>query len=573
MIVLKKLRYQNINSTGNVFTEIDLGKTRTTLVIGVNGAGKSTLLDALCFALYKKPVRRVTLPTLINTITNKNLLVEVEFEKGSTQWLVRRGLKPAVFEIFRDGELVNQNACGGDYQDYLEAILGLNFKSFLQVVILGSANYTPFMLLTGPQRREVVEDLLDLGVFSTMNKLLKDRVDENKKAVAGIDASIRVVEGSLEVNARHLAAAKTDTEALIAEKEERIATLAGEVVELTEKAEALSQEAEELAGATAFEREEEIGRQLDSLQKDKTQFEWMVTNAVKFVEFLSAHSNCPSCAQELSKEYQLNMAKEKNAEIKEFEKKIKKLDKKIDTLRTELDVLVAKEKDLARKHQALTGQAREAKINADHRKSTIKGLMTEVKALMTEKPAQLDLTEDLQRQLKELEADRGRVATQQRVLSQASTLLKDGGIKAKMVAQYLPAMNAMVNKYLASMDFFVDFHLDGNFDETIKSRGRDTLTYHALSEGEKKRIDLAILLAWRALARQRNSSSVSLLILDEIFDSSLDSGGAEDFLSIINAQADGSNVFIISHRGDQLVDKFEDVIRFTKVKNFSTISD
>ena len=568
MIYFSKVRYKNILSTGNSWTEVKLDEHKSTLIVGDNGAGKSTMLDAICFALYGKPFRKINKPQLINSINGKGLEVELEFNIGKKNYTIRRGVKPGIFEIWCNGELINQDAAARDYQAYLEEnILKLNYKSFGQVVVLGSSTFVPFMQLSAKHRREVIEDLLDIQIFTTMNTLLKDRVSENKHEITDIKYQIDMLETKIE-------SAKSHNESIRELRE-------GEVTKLKEKIReqvTYVEEQQELASniqLTISDKIETIADKADvkaklaEYNKLDHDLNSRIRNLRKEVHFYEDHDNCPTCKQGIEADFKDDTVNEHTQKITEIESGIEKLHAKITKVNERLEEISTVEDEMS----SLNLKASEHLANVKLAMNTLKG----IKAELTEAETQAEKIDgsqirDYEEQLSVHHSQQTELFKNKEILGVVSAMLKDGGIKTRIIKQYVPVMNKLINKYLAAMDFFVQFELDENFDETIKSRFRDVFSYASFSEGEKLRIDLALLFTWRAVSKLRNSVSTNLLIMDEIMDSSLDNAGTEEFLKIINEITADSNVFIISHKGDQLYEKFDHVIRFEKVKNFSRMA-
>ena len=568
MIHFSKVRYKNILSTGNSWTEVKLDEHKSTLIVGDNGAGKSTMLDAICFALYGKPFRKINKPQLINSINGKGLEVELEFNIGKKNYTIRRGVKPGIFEIWCNGELINQDAAARDYQAYLEEnILKLNYKSFGQVVVLGSSTFVPFMQLSAKHRREVIEDLLDIQIFTTMNTLLKDRVSENKHEITDIKYQIDMLETKIE-------SAKSHNESIRELRE-------GEVTKLKEKIReqvAYVEEQQELASniqLTISDKIETIADKADMKAKlaeyNKLDHDLnsRIRNLRKEVHFYEDHDNCPTCKQGIEADFKDDTVNEHTQKITEIESGIEKLHAKITKVNERLEEISTVEDEMS----SLNLKASEHLANVKLAMNTLKG----IKAELTEAETQAEKIDgsqirDYEEQLGVHHSQQTELFKNKEILGVVSAMLKDGGIKTRIIKQYVPVMNKLINKYLAAMDFFVQFELDENFDETIKSRFRDVFSYASFSEGEKLRIDLALLFTWRAVSKLRNSVSTNLLIMDEIMDSSLDNAGTDEFLKIINELTADSNIFIISHKGDQLFEKFDNTLRFEKVKNFSRLA-
>ena len=567
-IIFESVRYKNILSTGNAWTEVQLNRSKSTLIIGDNGAGKSTMLDALTFALYGKPFRNIKKNQLINSVNGKGLEVEARFTIGGNKYLISRGIKKNKFEIYKNGEMLNQDASVRDYQGYLEdTILKLNYKSFGQVVVLGSSTFVPFMQLKAGERREVIEDLLDIQIFTVMNTLLKDRLSENKSSIIDIKHKIELLNNQIASSKTHNESLRKLREgevdklkeklreqiAIVEAEQESVDTLIQEVVDLGED---ITDKADTKAKLKELQ---ELDRELLSKHRALT----------KEVEFYHDHDNCPTCKQGIDHEFKeetITSHSTKTAEIEsarqEIRSKSDKLDMRIDEIDDVENVISAKNMQMS--------EHRVAKKIAMSSCKALKEDLVGAEKQATEVDSQEILA--LEGELQDHHGDQTTLFDEKETLGVVSSMLKDGGIKTRIIKQYVPVMNKLINKYLSAMDFFVQFELDENFNETIRSRFRDVFSYSSFSEGEKLRIDLALLFTWRAVAKLRNSVSTNLLIMDEIMDSSLDSSGTEEFLKIIEELTADSNIFIISHKGDQLFDKFHSVIRYEKVKNFSRIA-
>lgn len=570
MILFKKIKYKNFLSTGNQFTEIALNKHRSTLIVGENGAGKSSILDALCFSLYGKPFRKINKGQLVNSINEKGTLVEIEFAIGKREYIIRRGIKPNVFEIFQDGKLLNQNAESKDYQAYLETnILKLNFKSFSQIVILGSASFVPFMQLPAAHRREIIEDLLDIEIFSKMNNLLKDRIFINKSKLSEADHKIDMADQKVTLFREHIQSLKQNNDELIEAKQTKVKQLKKQLkatITITE------------------EVKQSIGGLLDQIADRDTVEEQTVDVEVKTktlvgdeskcdheINFFNTKDSCPTCKQNIEDKHRVKLVKEIEKKKDKIAQSKKDLANQQSRLSTRLQEIKVIDNQIKEKQKQLSEYVVQVQTNG----SFIKGLLDEIETL-SKNTKQIDINNEqiaaTEQELAALQAEKEELVKDKQAMDIAASLLKDTGIKTKIVRQYIPVMNKLINKYLAAMDFFVNFELNENFEEKIKSRFRDEFSYESFSEGEKLRIDLSLLFTWRAIAKLRNSASTNLLIMDEVFDSSLDMGGTEEFLKILNGVTSDTNVFIISHKGDQLFDKFEYNIKFEKHKNFSRIA-
>ncbi len=567
MILFKRLRWKNLLSTGNHFTEILLNGNPNTLIVGTNGSGKSTMLDALCFGLFGKPFRNINKPNLLNSINGKDCVVEIEFSVGNKEYKIVRGIKPNVFEIYQDAVLLNQDAAVRDYQDYLEKfVLKLNYKSFTQIVILGSASFTPFMQLSAADRRAIIEDLLDIQIFSTMNSLVKERLSNNKELTIGKKNEVSLLEQKYELKKEYQDKLNEDIEAKVNEYEkeillhrETIRTLCGEIDDLEQSKKALAE-----ICAKIPENEKKIA----AFTKVESQIESKISKVGNDRSFYEHNADCPTCRQAITLEFKEGQLTELATKEQELRSGLTELQTKI----TEQENIVAELREKDKELSNVRVQIATTNTSVKGLNDTIKRLEKEIKELRTPKVSNTDTNEleTIQTQIKEAQEELKQLMIDKTYLDVASTLLKDTGIKTNIIKQYLPVINKLVNKYLTSMDFFVNFNLDESFKETIKSRHRDDFSYHNFSEGEKQRIDMALMLTWRAVAKLKNSINTNLLILDEVFDSSLDTSGTEDLMKILHT-LDNVNLFVISHKGDILQDKFMNTIRFEKVKNFSRI--
>tara|TARA_B100000929_G_scaffold220663_1_gene177155 strand:+ start:3593 stop:5260 length:1668 start_codon:yes stop_codon:yes gene_type:complete len=554
LIYFKEIRWKNLLSTGNQFTEIQLNKTSTTLIVGENGSGKSTVLDALCFGLFSKPFRRINRPQLINSINDGGLLVEIEFEVGSKSYMVRRGIKKNIFEIFVDGQRLNQDAKSQDQQEYLEkTILKLNYKSFTQIVLLGANHYIPFMQLKSVDRRNIIEDLLDIQIFSVMNNLLKYKISENKEDSQNVEVNRKLSVGHIETTEEVINDLKKTKTTQIEQNERDISNNEEEITSLNTT----------IKGLMDSISEDKTAQTLKELMGYQDGIERKIMSSEKEIEFYEQNDTCFTCSQDLSEEHKTKMISEHHGVMHKSGTALLTLGHKIDDMKTRLDY-VSKVQTAITTHQ--------------NQIQAINSYITKLKEQIKEIEAREEDIEDKTQKLKRLKGDlkscmekQEKLSAQKHLYETAYVLLKDSGIKTRIIRQYLPIMNQLINKYLASMDFFVSFNLDEKFEEQIKSRHRDEFTYDSFSEGEKMRIDLALLFTWRTIAKMKNSVNTNLLILDEVFDSSLDANGTDEFLKILNHLTGNQNVFIISHKGDVLFDKFKDIIKFEKHKNFSRI--
>ena len=567
-IVFESVRYKNILSTGNTWTEVQLNRSKSTLIIGDNGAGKSTMLDALTFALYGKPFRNIKKNQLVNSVNGKGLEVEARFSIGGNKYLIARGIKKNKFEIYKNGEMLNQDASIRDYQAYLEdTILKLNYKSFGQVVVLGSSTFVPFMQLKAGERREVIEDLLDIQIFTVMNTLLKDRLSENKTAITDIKYNIDLLNNKIVSSKKHNESIRKLREGEVDKLKEKLREQIAIVETQQEAVDTLITEVSDLTGEIADKAETKA--KLKELQELDRELVTKHKALTKEVEFYHDHDNCPTCKQGIDHQFKEETVSSHSVKTTEIEEAREKLKEKGSKLEERIDEIDGVESTIGEKNIEMGEHRITSKIAMNSCKSIkeeLVGAEKEATVVDTQEIA------DLESELRTGHADQTSLFDEKETLGIVSSMLKDGGIKTRIIKQYVPVMNKLINKYLSAMDFFVQFELDENFNETIKSRFRDVFSYSSFSEGEKLRIDLALLFTWRAVAKLRNSVSTNLLIMDEIMDSSLDTSGTEEFLKIIQDLTADSNIFIISHKGDQLFDKFHSVIRFEKVKNFSRIA-
>jgi DNA repair exonuclease SbcCD ATPase subunit len=569
VIIFKAVRWKNFLSTGNVFTEVKLDKSKSTLIVGQNGAGKSTILDAISFALYNKPFRKINKPQLINSINNKDAVVEIEFTVGRDTYKVIRGIKPNLFEIYKNSILMNQDSANRDYQDVLEkTILKLNHRSFSQVVVLGSSTYVPFMQLPANQRREVIEDLLDIQIFTSMNNILKEKVSSNKAEVTEAKYAADLCSEKIVMEQKYLASIRKDKDSRIDANNLKIKEIAKTIVELHESIKDYQQEY--IALELDVGDEEEVLKQANELSDNRVRLYDRMFSLEKEIKFFHDNENCPTCKQGIDHNFKESAVSNKTDTLASIKEELEIID--ID--QTQITARLNDIKEIRQGMIKVNEQIKVVLTQIQSEKRNYKALEADNESLSKEK----DTTEStatllaLKEELTVIEAKREALSKRNAVLSAASTLLKDGGIKSKIIRQYIPIMNKLINKYLAAMDFFVHFELDEQFNEKIKSRFRDEFSYNSFSEGEKMRINLAVLFTWRAIAKMRNSATTNLLIMDEVFDSSLDGVGTDEFLKILNSLTADNNTFIISHKGDTLYDKFHSIIKFEKHGNFSRIA-
>jgi len=567
-IHFKKIRYKNVLSSGNVFTEIFLDKSKTTLISGSNGSGKSTLLDAITFALYGKAFRKISKPQLVNSINQKELVTEIDFSIGAKNYQIRRGIKPNFMEISLNGKLVDQDAAVRDYQAYLETnILKLNYKSFTQIVILGSATYVPFMELPAHGRREIIEDLLDIQIFSTMNTLLKDKTSSNKESINENSYQKDLVETRIESAKGHNDSIRKIRETEVGKIKEKMCTHLKTINDDQEQIEGiqdlLTAEADKISDKPVVKSKMEKAK---SFRRD---IESQVRSHAKELSFYKDHDDCPTCKQGIEHDFKAGIITEKDTKVTELTAGLEKLAVKAKEYNDRLEAISAIESEMSGMNLKIgdfRASIKMAKGVLTSYKNELVSAEQEVEAVDTTKLIEYNNT------LQNIEDRQVILFNEKEVISVTAAMLKDGGIKARIIKQYVPVMNKLINKYLQAFDLFVDFQLDENFNEVIKSRFRDTFSYASFSEGEKLRITLAIMLSWRAVAKLRNSVSTNLLILDETLDGALDGVGIEMLIDTLHNLNSDDNIFVISHRGHQFGDKFMSHIKFDKVKNFSEIA-
>ena len=570
MIVFDRIRWKNFLSTGNNFTEVNFQDAQTNLILGTNGSGKSTILDALTFSLYNKPFRKINKPQLVNSVNEKECLVEVEFSIGSREYKVIRGIRPNIFEIWVDGKVQDQDAAAADQQKKLEeSILKLNYKSFTQTVILGSATFVPFMQLTSSNRRDIVEDLLDIKIFSTMSSILKDRMRRTNELIREFSIKKDMIEDKIEMQENFIKDIEKSGRERIQKKESNIESLDGEIVTLTKENESLMTRIDtELK--PKLENLNNSKKTLKKLNTIKAKLEQKIQNLVSEHQFFQENSVCPTCTQSIEEQFRLDKivdieenSKELNDGYKELEEAInveQEKDQKFLTYSTEINRL---NNDISTNNVKVTGLNRQIR--------TLRNEVQEITNQIQNRNSEKCVLEGLIKDLNKTEESSAQEREQSTYYEFAHSLMKDGGVKSKIIKKYLPVMNQQINKYLQMMDFYINFTLDEEFKEVIKSPVHEDFSYESFSEGEKMRIDLALLFTWRDIAKMRNSASTNLLILDEIFDSSLDDAGTEFFTKIIRYVIQDAHVFVISHKTDGIIDQFDKVMRFDKVKGFSKL--
>ena len=568
MIIFTSLRFKNFLSTGNNWTHIDLNKSKSTLIVGQNGAGKSTMLDAIAFGLFGKPHRNINKPQLVNTVNNKNSVVEVTFIIGKAKYKIIRGIKPNVFEIWKNGEMINQSSHSKEYQKILEQnILKLNHKSFHQIVVLGSSSFVPFMQLPAQHRRDVIEDLLDINVFSKMNSLLKEKTSVLRDKMKDLSFKLDVETNKIDTQKKYISDLKALNKTAKEQKDVQVDKLRKDLASLSKENAEISAEVED--------KQKPLEKELNTLHDRKqvfvqynAQFRQQMSQVVKESKFYEENENCPTCSQEITESVRndkLQSSKEKAKELKdamdEASVKSGEIEDSITQVSDDLNAIRAKQSTVNSNNQSI------ARIQNE-----IEYLEKELNQTGDIETAKEEL-EAMQNTANEFNMSKFQLNEEYSYNNVMSEMLKDTGIKTKIIKQYIPVINKLVNQYLQILDFYVHFDLDESFTETIRSRHRDQFSYDSFSEGEKQRIDLALLFTWRMIAKMKNSISTNLLLLDETFDSSLDHDGVENLMKILHSLDENSNTFIISHKGDILDGKFKDKIEFVKEKNFSKIKD
>ena len=570
MIIFKTVRWRNFLSTGTSFTEINFTKSSNTLIIGNNGAGKSTILDALCFGLFGKPFRKINKPQLLNSINQQAAVVEIEFSIGKKYYKVIRGIKPNVFEIYCNDILMNQDAAARDYQEVLEKnILKLSFKSFTQVVILGSASFVPFMQLSPSDRRNIIEDLLDIGIFSSMNGLVKEKMSEIKDTTTKTKYEMDLANERIGFQKQSIEEHKNRNDEEIEKKKSEISKSVMQNIKLNHDIELVQKHIDilqkKIADKLSLEKKSRKLLQLES------KIETNIKKNEKDIAFYEEHDNCPTCKQTIAGEFKSEQVNERKSKVVTQREGLTEISAEIAKANTRIEEIHAIIKHITEHNNEI--------VKHNSTISAVNKFIEKLKAEIAELENRKDNLEEENAKLKELKEELNVLLEKQQSLSTekqyyefAGNLLKDTGIKTKIIRQYLPIMNKLINKYLTAMDFFVNFNINESFEETIKSRHRDEFSYSNFSEGEKMRIDLALLFTWRQIAKLKNSTNTNLLILDEVFDSSLDGVGTDEFLKLIHEMGSDTNIFVISHKGDQLFDKFRSIIKFEKYNNFSRIA-
>ena len=570
MITFKTLKWKNFLSTGNTFTEFNLNDSKTNLIVGANGAGKSTILDALTFSLFGKPFRKINKPMLMNSINGSNLLTEIEFESGKNQFKIVRGIKPGVFEVWQNGALLDQSSSTIDYQKHLEQnILKMNYKSFTQIVVLGSSTFVPFMRLPVASRREIIEDILDIQIFSVMNMNLKEKIKTSGDELKDKDYEVDLLAEKITMQKNFIANLELQNKNDIEEKNNKVFNLVSLEKEVNGKLEKLEQDRNNIS--EEMKEFSTAGTKLKKLGNLRGKIQQKFSSHKKEHQFFTENTTCPTCTQHISEDL-------RDTKVSEIMNSIKELQQGME----EMEIAIALEEERETKFTELSDnwsnlfheiQIHQFQISSYQ--SQIQDLQKEISELQnnkTNKSEEAVKLKTLQNSLEDVKKQMATIKEEQECLRAAAMLLKDNGIKTRIIKRYLPVMNQLINKYLQNMDFYVNFTLDENFEETIKSRYRDAFSYESFSEGEKARIDIALLLTWRAVAKLKNSVDTNLLILDEIFDGSLDTNGSSELGWILKNFDDNTNVFVISHR-ENMEDKFDKTWKCEKIKNFSVVRE
>jgi len=567
-IVFQKVRFKNFLSAGNYFIEYDLDKSGATAIIGKNGSGKSMLLDALTFVLFGKSFRGCNKPLLINSINGSDSVVEIEFKAKGKQYKIIRGQKPSIFEIYENEILINQDSTSKDYQKFLESnILGMNFKTFTQIIVLGSSNYVPFMVLSAADRRQVIEDLLDIQIFSKMRIVLKDLVSENTSNLRDYTTRIDSSNEKIVMLESHIAKMEDNKTEEIEEQKREILSYVEQMKTLVEEISDIQAEISD--NTSKLTEKSTIEKTINDLRSYEAKIQTKISNHTRTEDFYSDSKTCPKCNQKIDEEFAKNILDESLEEKEKLQNGMKILKENMQEATSKLEEFREIESHI-RKLQAMVAERRGRFSTIESTKKKIEQKIKEKKNTNVDTSEYIQQIEDLRESISTLNTNVSMIKTYGDNLKYTEALLKDNGIKSKIIKEYLPVMNSLINKYLKALDFFVEFNLDENFKETVKSRYRDEFSYESFSEGQKFRINIAILLAWRDIAQMKNSANTNLLILDEVFDSSLDSEGVDEFMKLLqNILGDSTHAIIISHRGDSMIEKFERIYETKIEKGFT----
>jgi DNA repair exonuclease SbcCD ATPase subunit len=566
MIQFKKIKWRNFLSTGNQFTELDFTENSTTLIVGKNGSGKSTVLDALTFVLFNKPFRKINKPQLPNSTNDKDCLVEIEFSTGSTEWVVRRGIKPTIFEIYRNGTKLEQSAEAKDDQKFLESkVLKLNFKSFTQIVILGSSTFVPFMQLTTAARREIIEDLLDIKIFSTMNLIVKDEIKAIQDEVKHLNYKKNLIEEKILMQENFIQELDLKGQSEIVRKKNKIVEIKSKIEasesicgKLIDQCEQIDTEIEKYSNCTSkskklYDVRGKLQNKLDNLNKNKS--------------FFIDNETCPTCSQTIGNDLKQSKITEHDSSITEVFSALTGLESELQKIKKDEETLL----DLSSKGSELNKQIRDLMNKCKYDAQIIediKGEIVEIENGLNNKTEETNILNEFKVEETQIQKEVDKKKEKLQQYDFVYSLLKDTGVKTKIIKNYIPVINQQVNKFLQMMDFYINFTFDEEFNESVRTPIHEKFSYESFSEGEKQRIDLALVFTWREIARMKNSVNTNLLILDEVFDSSLDINGTDDFLKIIRYVIKDANIFVISHKSE-MHDKFENVIQFEKIKEFS----
>mgnify|MGYP001385661685 CR=1 FL=1 len=568
MITFKKLKYRNFLSSGNVPIEINLNTSQTTLIIGTNGSGKSTLLDALCFVLFNKPFRIIKKEQMVNTINGGDCVVEVEFDVGTNQYRITRGIKPNIFEIYKNGEMINQDASTIDYQKYLETnIMKLNYRSFIQVVLLGSSSYEPFMKMKPRYRREVVEEILDIRVFGLMDLILRSQQSDLQKKLTEVRHQCELIKTKYETEAKYLTTLETKGSDNLTVQQNKIEENKENRLKYEQKLQSLNEAI--AVSQNSLIDQDTTAKKVKDLEKFETKIEQNISTHKKTLDFFKDNDTCPVCTQSIDANFKEEKCNHETTTISKLESGLKQLVEELgghEEKMTQFNQMSNKITEMNVEIAKINGSLSALKKHSDQ-------IQLEI-STASQKDGDIEKIElelaNMSAELGVVDAQLTDVQEEKSYVDVLREILNDKGAKANIIRKYVPIMNQLINKYLQQMDFYVSFHLDEEFNETVKSRYRDTFNYNNFSEGEKMRIDLALLFTWRDIARMKNSTNTNLLILDEIFDSSLDGQGTDDFFKIIKG-LEKENIFIISHKGDILFDRFTNIIKFEKHQNFTQL--